>query len=207
MTRTARSLTASPEFLKLWAAETVSVFGFQITGLAIPLTAAIILNATPAQMGLLGALGTAPFLLFGLFAGVIVDRSRRRQLMIHADLVRAALLLAVPVSALMGTLRMEVLYVVAFLVGAATLLFDVAYQSFLPSVVRRDQLTEGNAKLETSRALSTVVGPGIAGGLVQLVTAPIAIFVNGLTFVLSAAFLAVMRVPEVPQAPVGRPNM
>lgn len=202
-----RPLTASPEFLKLWAAETVSVFGFQITALAVPLTAAIILNATPAQMGVLGALSTAPFLVFGLFAGVIVDRSRRRRLMIWADLVRAALLLAVPASALLGTLRMEVLYAVAFLVGAATLLFDVAYQSFLPSVVRRDQLTEGNAKLETSRALSTVVGPGLAGGLVQLVTAPIAILVNGVTFVLSAVFLALMRVSEAPAERVGRPNV
>ncbi|PYE48985.1 MFS transporter [Deinococcus yavapaiensis] len=201
------SLASSPDFLKLWAAETVSVFGFQITGLALPLTAAITLSATPAQMGVLGALETAPFLLFGLFAGALVDRVRRRPLMVRADIVRAMLLAAVPAAALLNALHIEVLYVVAFLVGIATLVFDVAYQSFLPSVVKREQLADGNAKLETSRALSTVLGPSLAGGLVQLVTAPIAIFVNALTFVLSAAFLGGMRVPEEAPQPAERPNV
>lgn len=194
-------LTASPEFVKLWAAETVSVFGFQITNLALPLTAAVTLAATPAQMGLLGALDSVPFLLFGLFAGALIDRVRRRPLMVWADLIRAALLVAVPLSALLGALRLEVLYAVAFLVGVATLLFDVAYQSFLPSVVSRRQLTDGNAKLETSRALSSVLGPGLAGGLIQLVTAPLAMFVNGMTFALSAACLGAMRVREEPPVP------
>lgn len=200
-------LATSPNFLKLWAAETVSVFGFQITGLALPLTAAVTLSATPAQMGVLNALDTAPFLLFGLFAGALVDRVRRRPLMIRADVARALLLALVPAAALLGALRIEVLYVAAFLVGVATLLFDVAYQSFLPSVVQREQLADGNAKLETSRALSTVLGPSLAGGLVQLVTAPVAIFVNALTFVLSAAFLAVMRVEETPARRAERPNV
>lgn len=207
MATPASKLTTSPEFLKLWAAETVSVFGFQISGLALPLTAALTLRATPAQMGVLNALDTLPFLLFGLFAGALVDRIRRRPLMVRVDLVRAALLAVVPLAALLGVLHMEVLYVVAFLVGVATLLFDVAYQSFLPSVVRRDQLTDGNAKLETSRALSGILGPGLAGGLVQLVTAPIAIFVNALTFLLSAAFLGMMRVQEAPPAPSDTPNV
>ena len=206
MTASTSKLTGSPDFLKLWAAQTVSVFGFELTGLALPLTAALTLSATPAQMGVLNAMDTLPFLLFGLFAGAVVDRVRRRPLMVRADVARAALLAVVPLAALLGALRVEVLYAVAFLVGVATLLFDVAYQSFLPSVVRRDQLADGNAKLETSRALFTILGPGLAGGLVQLVTAPLAIVINTLTFACSAAFLGVMRVNEAPPARTETPN-
>lgn len=207
MTAPTSKLTSSPNFLKLWAAQTASVLGVQLTDFALPLTAALTLQATPMQMGILNALDTLPFLLFGLFAGTFVDRVHRRPIMARADFARAALLSVVPLAALLGMLRLEVLYVVAFLVGVATLLFDVAYQSFLPSVVRRDQLADANAKLETSHALFNVLGPSLGGGLVQLVTAPVALCVNAVAFVASAALLGGLRVQEAPPEPSETPRV
>jgi MFS family permease len=190
-----------PDFLKLWAGQTISLFGSQVTLLALPLTAVVALDATPAQMGLLGAAEFAPFLLLGLFAGVWVDRLRRRPLMIAADLGRAALLGSIPAAAFSGVLRMELLYAVGFLVGVLTVFFDVAYQAYLPSLVRREELVEGNSKLEVSRSVAQIAGPGVAGGLVQAITAPVTLVVDALSFLVSAASLGIIRVPEPAPAP------
>lgn len=188
-------------FLRLWTGQTISQFGSQITLLALPLTAALTLHATPAEMGILSATETAPFLLVGLFAGVWVDRLRRRPILLVTDFARGILLLAIPLAALLGALTIGLLYAVAFLVGILTVFFEVAYQSFLPALVGREQLVEGNSKLEVSRSAAQITGPGVAGGLVQLVTAPIAIIMDAASFFVSALFLVFVRVPEAAPAP------
>ena len=197
-----------PDFVKLWTGQTISLIGSQVTFLALPLTAVLVLNATPAQMGFLTAAGAIPSLLVGLFAGVWVDRHRRRPILIAADLGRAALLLLIPVAALLGVLRIEYLYIVAFLVGTLGLFFEVAHHSFLPSLVGREQLIEGNSKLEIGDSVAEIVGPGLAGGLVQLVTAPIAIAVDAISFLISALFLGLIRTPEpAPKPPDEQQNI
>jgi MFS family permease len=190
------------DFVKLWTGQTISLIGSQITFLALPLTAVLVLDATPAQMGFLTAAEGIPSLLVGLFVGVWVDRYHRRPILIAADLGRAALLLVIPVAAILGVLRIEYLYIVAFLVGTLELVFDVAQRSFLPSLVKREQLVEGNSKLEMSRSVAMILGPGVAGGLVQLVTAPIAMAFDAISFLLSALFLGGIRTPE----PAPRPS-
>jgi MFS family permease len=190
-----------PDFLKLWAGQTISLIGTQVTLLALPLTAALVLGATPFEVGVLGAVGSAPYLLFGLLAGVWVDRLSRRPVMIGADIGRAVLLASIPAAALMGLLRLEHLYAVAFGVGVLSLFFRVAYGAFLPSVVRRQDLPEGNARMALSEAVARVAGPGLGGGLVQLLTAPLAIVVDAVSFVGSALCLARIRAPETPPTP------
>lgn len=178
-----------PDFLKLWAGETISLLGSQITLLALPLTAVLALHANAVQMGLLSAVQMSPFLLVGLFAGVWVDRLRRRPVLIAADIGRFVLLLVIPAAARLGMLHMEELYLIAFLVGTLTVFFDVAYQSFLPTLVGRESLVEGNSKLEVSESGARVAGPSLAGTLVGLVTAPLAIAADALSFLVSALFL------------------
>jgi len=187
--------------MKLWAGQAVSIFGTEVTSLALPLTAALLLKATPLQMGLLGAVGLAPYVLFSLVAGVWVDRLRRRPLLIAADLGRAVLLASIPVSALPGLLTMGQLYIVGFLVGALNLVFGLAYQSFLSAVVGRDRLVEGNGKLAMSASTGQVAGPGLGGALVQLLTAPVAILVDAISYLVSAAFIALVRASEPPPRP------
>lgn len=188
-------------FTKLWAGQAISLFGSQITFLALPLTAVLVLDATPAQMGILMAVEALPSLLIGLFVGVWVDHYRRRPILIVADLGRAVLLGVVPVVAILGLLRIEHLYIVCFLVSVFGLFFGVAHRSFLPSLVGREHLVEANSKLELSNSVAEIVGPGVAGGLVQVVTAPIAIAVDAISFLVSALLLGLIRVPE----PVPRP--
>jgi MFS family permease len=185
-----------PDFLKFWLGETISVFGSSITGLALPLVAVLTLDASAAQMGLLGAAGTLPFLLVSLFAGVWVDRMRRRPIMIWADVGRALVLAWVPIGSLLNLLTIEHLYIVAFLSGILMVFFDIAYQSYLPSLVSREHLVEGNSKLEASRSMAQIAGPGLAGALVELVTGPIAIALDALSFLLSALFLGLIGKPE-----------
>ncbi len=177
------------DFRRLWAAQTVSKTGSQITILGLPLLAATVLHATPWQMGVLLAAEFAPALLLGLLAGVMVDRCPRRRILVAADLGRAILLLFVPMAAWLGILEIEALYAVAFLTGTLTLCFEVADQSLLPSLIDRDRLVEANGKLETSRSIAEVAGPGLAGLLIQLLTAPIAILLDAMSFLLFALFL------------------
>ena len=180
----------------MWGGQTVSLFGSQVSLLAIPLTAVLVLNATALQMGILTALGTLPTLLFGLFAGVWVDRLHRRPILIVADAGRFLLLCLIPLSAVTGILHIGILYVLTFLVGILTIFFNVAYRSYLPSLIEREQLIEGNSKLELSQSVSEIVGPGLAGALVQILTAPVAILIDAFSFLVSALSLAWIHTPE-----------
>ena len=190
------SLWRQPEFLKLWAGQTISVVGTLVTQLALGLTAATLLGASPIEMGVLGLVESVPFLLFGLPAGVWVDRVRRRPLLICSDLGRALLLLSVPLAAALGWLTMAQLYVVGFGLGSLNVLFSVAYGSFLPSVVARADLHEGNNKLALGEALARVTGSGLAGVLVQALTAPVALVADALSFVASAVSIVLIRARE-----------
>ena len=196
-----RGLWREPDFLRLWAGQTVSRLGSEVSLLALPFAAALTLKANALEMGILNALGYAPFLLLGLLVGVWVDRLRRRPIMITADLSRAALLATVPLAALLGRLTIGQLFVVAFLVGSSTVFFDVAYQSYLPSLVTRSALPEANSKLEASRSVAQTVGPGIAGILVQILSAPVAISLDAISFLVSALSLLLIRGPELVEAP------
>jgi MFS family permease len=192
-------------FLKLWIGSTISLFGSQVTFLAIPFLAAITLHAAPLQMGLLSVMETAPVLLGGLFAGVWVDRMRRRPLLIVADIGRALLLGSIPLAALFHLLHIEYLYAVIFATSMLSLFFNVAYEAFMPTLIGREQLSEGNSKLQTSVSLTDFAGPGLAGILVQLFTAPFAILIDACSFLASAVFLYSLRVKEeVPPAQAER---
>jgi MFS family permease len=186
-----------PEFMKLWVGQTVSQFGSTVTRDALPLAAALTLQATPAQMGLLAAAGSLPMLLIGLLAGAWVDRLPRRPILIVADLGRALLLLSIPLAALLGELHIEQLYLVAALTAILSVFFDVAYRSLLPSLVGREQLVEGNSKLSLSDSVAEVGGSAIAGALVQVFTAPLTILIDAVSFLFSAANLLWIRTPEV----------
>ncbi|MER7767140.1 MFS transporter [Kitasatospora sp. NPDC096140] len=194
-------------FRRLWAAQTVSVLGAQISELALPLAAVTVLNATPFQVGLLAAVQYLPFLLVGLPAGAWVDRTRRRPVMIAADLVRCAVLLTVPAAALCGVLHLWLLYPVAFAVGVMTVFFDLAAQSFLPTLVGEEQLVEANTRLQLSETAGQLAGPGAGGFLVQLLTAPLAVLANALGYAGSAALLLLVRVEERPTRDAVRPGL
>ncbi len=176
-------------FSRLWFAQAVSRAGSEITNLALPLTAALTLGATPVQMGLLGIAQRLPELFFGLLAGVWVDRARRSPILVGSDLGRALLLGTIPLAAMLGYLTFAQLYVVAFGVGTLTVFFSLASISILPALVRREQLVEANSKLAMSDSVLTIAGPSAAGGLVQLVGAPRAIVADALSYVLSALSL------------------
>jgi MFS family permease len=186
-------LLRQPGFRGLWLAQTVSQLGSQVTWIAMPLVAILTLGASALEVGILTAVDFLPFLLFTLPAGVWVDRLPRRRILIAADIGRAFVLAAVPAAYLAGVLEMWQLYVVGFLAGTLTVFFDVGYQAFLPELVPRERLAEGNSRLEVSRSAAVVVGPGLAGVLVGLVTAPIAILVDSASFIASAGFLG--RIP------------
>jgi Na+/melibiose symporter-like transporter len=201
-----RSLLRHRDFRHLWAAETVSQVGTQVTLLALPVVAVTVLDATPLQMGVLTALETAAFLLIGLPAGAWVDRWRRRWVLVTADLVRAAVLATLPLAYLLDALSLGQLFVVAAVTGTATVFFDVAYQSYLPTLVDRDQLVDGNGKLEASRAVAQVAGPGATGVLLRVLGAPLLIAVDAVSFLLSALFIGrIRRVDTVPDRAARQP--
>lgn len=194
------SLWHNRDFVKFWLGQTVSRFGSGITGIALPLTGVLLLAATPSQMGILSALDGAAVLAIGLFVGVWVDRVRRRPLLIATDLGRAFILGTVPLAALFGVLHIEQLYAVAALTGMFTVIFNVANQSFLPSLIPQTALVEGNSKLGVSDSLAEIGGPAVAGPLVQLVSAPFAVLFDALSFLFSAFCLGLIRKPEPPVA-------
>jgi MFS family permease len=196
MARPSARLWRERNFLLLWGGQTISQFGSQLTIWALPLTAVLVLHASPLQTGLLTAASIAPYALAGLFAGVWVDRVRRRPLMIAADIVRALLLLSIPLAAWSGRLTLLHLYGVAVAMSLCAILFDVAYGAFLPSIVSRQLLLEANGKLEASTALARIVGPGLAGILVQLFSGPTALLADALSFVASFGSLSLIRVHE-----------
>ena len=151
------------EFVKFWLGETISVFGSAVTSLALPLTAVVVLKATPAQMGVLSAAGYLPFLLVGLMAGVWVDRFRRRPILLVADIAKAILLGSIPIAAIFGWLAMGQVIIVSFLTGTVGVIDTVAYQAFMPSLLRREDLVEGNSKLEVSNSVANIAGPSMRG--------------------------------------------
>jgi MFS family permease len=195
------------DFLRLWSAETVSRFGSEVSNLAIPFVAIVVLKASPFEVALLTALLFLPFLLFALPAGVWVDRLARRPILVASDLFRAIALASIPLAYAVDALTMWQLYVVGFVVGIGTVFFDVAYQSYLPSLVERVQLVEGNSKLEVSRSGAQLAGPGLAGVLIGAVTAPYAILLDAISFVGSAVLLFRIRRPETVPEPTAKPNM
>jgi predicted MFS family arabinose efflux permease len=204
---TETSLWSNPDFVKLWAGQTVSKFGTHITNAALAAVAVIVLQATPTQMGWLGAFAGLPILLVSLFAGVWVDRLRRKPILIAADLGRGFILLSIPLAALGSFLQMPQLYAVALLVGVLTVLYNVADQSYLPTVVTRNKLVEANARIGASDSLAEVAGPSLAGILMQWLGAPYAIFVDVGTYLFSAASLLLIRRRELAPETHARPNV
>ena len=189
-------LWRDPDFLHLWGAATVSQLGSQITLLALPLAAVLVLDASAFQVALLITFDFLPFLLFGLPAGVWVDRLARRPVMIATDAGRAVALLSVPLAYAADVLTLGQLYVVGFLVGVMTVFFELAQTSFVPSLVDRERLIEGNSKLEISRAGAYVAGPGLGGVLVAALTAPGAIAFDAISFLVSAFLVLRIRARE-----------
>jgi MFS family permease len=192
-------LLREQEFRRFWYGQTISAFGDQITWLALPVIAVLILHADPAQMGLLTAFGLLPHLLFSLPAGVWLDRvERRRRLMILMDLGRAAALAALPLAVYLNWLNIPLLFVVAFVVGTMSLIFTICWGTLFVTVSKRDQYVDANALLNGSRSVSNVGGPAIAGVLIQILGAPIAILLDALSFVGSAFFLRRIRAADQP---------
>lgn len=185
-----------PDFLKLWGGQTVSLFGTLISRFALSLTAIYLLNATAAEVAWLNAASYAPGLVVGLFAGVVVDRLPRRPVLIATDVGRALLVASIPLAAFAGRLSLTQLYAVALLMSVLTVLFDVAYGAYLPSLVSRDALTEGNAKLGASAAVAEIGGFGLSGFLIAVFTAPGAMLVDALSFIVSALSLGAIRTRE-----------
>lgn len=180
------SLWRNASFVRLWLAKALSAIGSHVTAAAIPLTAAITLHASPAQMALLVFASQAPDLFFGLLAGVWVDRVRRRFLLLSADYGRAVLLALIPLAAIFDRLSFELLWAVAFACASLSLIFTLASVAVLPAIVRKDQLVDANAKLHMTDAALSLTGPGIAGFLIQLVNAPRAIIADVISFLASA---------------------
>lgn len=208
MRRPLSGLWRQVDFIKLWVGQTISAFGSHITWQALPLTALLLLSANTTQIGLLAAIEALPVVLFGLVAGVWVDRLRRRPIMILADLGRAVLLGSIPLAASFGVLSMAQLFLVAGLAGTLTVFFDIADQSYLPSLVEPAHLLEGNSKLSASRSLAELTGQPAGGLLVQLITAPLAIGVDALSFLVSALCLGLIRKKESrPVAPAERQSV
>lgn len=207
MTERPASLLRNRDFVRLWTAETVSQFGSQVSGLAIPLIAATTLQVTPFEFGLLAVIQFLPFILLSLPAGVWVDRLPRRPILIVGDLGRAVALATIPVAFAFDALTIWQLYIVGFAVGCLTVFFDVAYQSYLPSLVERDQLIDGNAKLEVSRSAAAVVGPGFTGFVIGFIGAATAVVIDVASFLASAFFLWRIRRKETDPrvSPEGHP--
>jgi len=184
-----RRLINDPGFVRLWAAETISHFGSSFSGLAMPIVAIQLLNAGPMEIALINLADFLPFLVFGLLIGALVDRLPRRGVLIVGDLGRALLLLTLPVSYALGVLSIPQLVIVGFLLGTLTVFFDVAYQAYLPSLIPKEDLVEGNSKLEISRSAAGLLGPSLAGALIAIVKAPAAVVIDAISFAFSALFI------------------
>jgi MFS family permease len=199
-----RGLWRNGAFLTLWAGQTVSEFGSRVTGVALPLVAVLLLGATPQQMGLLSGLQYLPVALASLVAGVWVDRLRRRPLLIATNLIMAAIIGTVPLAAAAGQLRIEQLYVVGPLMGLCGVVFGLAYAAYFRSLVSRHELLEGNTKLRLTSSAAAVAGPGVGGALVQLASAPLALLIDSLSYLVAAVSVWLIRVPEALPLPASR---
>lgn len=190
-----------PDFVRLWAGETISIFGTLIGGLALSFTAILWLDASALQISILAGAQFVPGFLGGLIAGVWVDRLKRRPIMIVADIGRFVALATIPLAALFGLLTIWQLYAVALTASTLTVFFDVAYQSYLPTLVAREELVEGNAKLTASASVAEVGSFSLSGWLVQLLSGPGAVLIDAVSFLGSAFFLARIRTEEPPPVP------
>jgi MFS family permease len=184
------------DFGRFWAAQSTSAIGSQFTAVALPLLAALSLSASPMAFGVLAAAAGLPHLLFGLFAGAWVDRLRRRPVMIGADIARAILLATIPLAAALGALRIEFLVGIAFLVETFTVFFDIAYLTYIPSLVSREGLIEANSRLEATASGAQVIGPALGGSLVRVLGAPLALVVDALSYLVSATLIWGIRADE-----------
>jgi MFS family permease len=184
------------DFRLLLIGQTTSQLGAQVSGVAIPLLAVLVLHASPLQLGLVTASGTIAFALIGLPAGAWIDAWPRKRVLVISDLARAGLLATIPLAAMFGRLTITQLIVVSLLVGFARVFFDVGYQSYLPSVVGRHDLLAGNSAMETVRASGQVVGPGVGGWLVAVLGAANVVLVQAATFAVSAASILAIRTRE-----------
>ena len=201
MRRPGGGLWSHPDFLKLWTGQSISELGSQVSGLAIPLLAAFNLHATAFQFSLLEVLGFLPFILFALPAGVWVDRLRRRSILIVGDAARALLLALIPILWALHDLRVWHLLVLSFVIAVFTVFFDVAYQSYLPALIQREHLVDGNSKLQLTASVAQVSGPPLAGGLMTAIGAANAILADCASFVLSTLFMLSMQHRESPPKP------
>ncbi len=193
------------DFRRLWIGETVSQFGTQVTFLALPLVAILVVHASTFEVGLLTAFDTLGFLVVGLPAGAWVDRMRFRSVLILNDVLRAAALGSIPLAQLLGVLTIGQLYVVAVVAGVSTVFFDVAYQSYLPDLIDREALVEGNSKLQASESVSQIAGPGLGGLLIQVLSAPYAILIDAVSFLWSAGWVGAIQVrPPKPERKADR---
>lgn len=188
------------DFRVLWISLTITHFGGQVTFLALPLTAALLLHATPTEMGVLTMMQALPYTLFGLFTGVLVDRSKKLPLVIWTDIGRGAMLLLVPIAAWLGFLGMPILYLVSFFVGLGGIIGWAAYQVFMTERVGRANLVEANSRIALSDSSAQLVGPGIAGALIHALTAPFAILLDAIAYFISAFMLRGIR-PQASDAP------
>ena len=186
---TANPLRGDRDFLKLWLAQGVSAFGARITREGLPIAAVLTLGAAPAQIGLLAALTRGPALIVGLAAGGLVDRTRKRGLLIAMDLARAGMLATIPLAAWLHLLTMTQIYLAAAAVGAASVLFEIADHAYLPGLVARETITAANASLSATESVAEVAGPALAGVLFQWFAGPFAIAFNAVTYLISAALL------------------
>jgi MFS family permease len=189
-------LWRNADFVRLWVGQTVSEAGTQVSALAVPTVAILLLHATPLQIGLLTALEFLPFPVLGLVAGVYADRVKRRPLMIASDLGRLVCLVSIPVTFAFGALRIEQLYLVGLVVGVFNVFFGISYQSYLPALITRGDLVEGNSKLEVSRSTAQLAGPALAGFAIQAIGAARAIYLDAASFLVSAVSLWIIRKPE-----------
>jgi len=200
-------LWSHPDFLKLWTGQSISELGSQVSQLAIPWLAAVGLHASPIEFSLLGVLGFLPFILFALPAGVWVDRLRRRPILIVGDASRAVLLALIPILWAAGALQFWHLLVLQFVFGVFTVFFDVAYQSYLPALIEREHLVDGNSKLQLTVSVAQVAGPSMTGAIIAAITAPYAIVVDAASFVVSTGFMLRMRHrEELPAREEGVPH-
>lgn len=193
-----------PDFAKFWVAQAASSIGGQISELAVPLLAVLVLHASAGEVGLLGAARWVPFLLLALPLGVLVDRRRRRPLLVTSDIARATLTIVVVALAFSGLLTLPTLVVLVGALGAFTVLFEVSYQSFLPTVAGREHLERANGRLQATASAAEIGGPGLAGLLIQALSAPWALLTHAATYVVSAVALLGISTPERHPVPTGR---
>jgi predicted MFS family arabinose efflux permease len=192
----ARALWRDPHFARLWTAQAISSFGARITREGLPMTAVLALDASPATLGVLAAMAYGPAFFVGLAGGGFVDRRRRRPILIAADLIRAAVLITVPIAAWLHVLALPQVFIAAALVGAASVLFDMADHAYLPGLIGTERLMDGNSRLSATESVAEMGGPALAGFLFQWFTAPFAVAVNAVTYLVSAAVLATIGKPE-----------